>query len=195
MDRLEILVEEPSIAEVLKVILPKVLPEGWALNENCFVRPHEGKRDLQLSIPHKIHVASKRDFTTGFIVMQDQDNNDCHILKNLLVGICEDAQKDGNIVPFKVRIVCHELESWYLGDLDALEQVFPRFHAAAFRGKKKFRQPDDCANPKQELKKIVGNYSQIAIAREIANHMDIEGNKSTSFQSFISSVRQILAQD
>ena len=47
MDRLEILVEEPSIAEVLRVILPKVLPVGWALDVNCFVRYHEGKQDLQ----------------------------------------------------------------------------------------------------------------------------------------------------
>jgi hypothetical protein len=41
MDRLEILVEEPSIAEVLKLILPKVLPEGWTLGSNCFVSKSE----------------------------------------------------------------------------------------------------------------------------------------------------------
>ena len=192
MDRLEILVEEPSVAEVLNVILPKVLPDGWALNENCFVRPHEGKQDLQQSIPRKIRAASKKDITTGFIILQDQDSNDCRVLKSQLVGLCENAQQGNKAVPYKVRIVCHELEAWYLGDMGAIEQVFPRFHAANYRGKKKFRQPDDCNNPKQELKKIVGDYPQIATARAIAPHLDIEDNRSPSFRCFVSGVRSMV---
>lgn len=192
MDRLEILVEEPSVAEVLQVILPKVLPDGWVLGENCFVRRHEGKQDLQQSIPRKIRAASKKDITTGFIVLQDQDSNDCRTLKAHLVQLCENAQIGNREVPFKVRIVCHELESWYLGDMDAIEKVFPRFHAASYRGKKKFRQPDECANPKQELKKIVGDYPQIATAREIAPHLDIDGNISPSFHCFITGLRQMV---
>jgi len=193
MDRLEILVEEPSVAEVLNIILPKVLPDGWVLNENCFVRPHEGKQDLQLSIPRKIRAASKKDFTTGFIILQDQDSNDCRVLKSQLVKLCEDAQPGNRAVPFKVRIVCHELEAWYLGDMDAIERVFPRFHADKYRGKKKFRQPDECNNPKQELKKIVGNYAQITTAREIAPHMDIQGNNSPSFHCFISGLLSMVS--
>lgn len=191
MDILEILVEEPSIEEVLKVILPKILPEGWELGVNCFIRHHDGKQDLQQSIPRKIRVASKKDITTGFIIVHDQDSNDCHHLKAELVSLCEEAQRGNGHVPYKVRIVCHELESWYLGDMDALENVFPRFHAANYRGKKKFRQPDQCANPKLELKRIVGDYAQIATAREIAPHLDIEKNKSQSFHYFISGVRQM----
>ena len=120
---------------------------------NCFVRPHEGKQDLQQSIPRKIRVASKKDIITGFIILQDQDSNDCRKLKSQIVKLCEDAQQGSRSVPFKVRIVCHELEAWYLGDMDAIEHVFPRFHAANYRGKKSFRQPDECNNPKQELKK------------------------------------------
>ena len=191
MDRLEILVEEPSIEEVLRIVLPKILPDGWILDENCFVRHHEGKQDLQQSIPRKIRVASKKNITTGFIILQDQDNNDCRVLKAQLSQLCEDAQRGNNTVPYKVRIVCHELESWYLGDMDAIEKVFPRFHAANYRGKKKFRQPDDCVNPKQELKKIVGDYPQIATARKIAPHLDIDGNRSPSFRCFISGLKQI----
>lgn len=95
-------------------------------------------------------------------------------------------------VPFKVRIVCHELEAWYLGDLDAIERVFPRFHAASYRGKKKFHQPDECNYPKQELKKIVGEYAQIATAKAIAPHLNIEDNSSPSFRCFISGVRAMV---
>jgi hypothetical protein len=43
--RVEILTEESSMAEVLKVILPKILPDQWILNQNYFIRPHEGKSD------------------------------------------------------------------------------------------------------------------------------------------------------
>lgn len=193
MDRLEILVEEPSVAEVLQVILPKILPDGWTLGENCFVRFHEGKQDLQQSIPRKIRVASKKDIATGFIILQDQDNSDCKILKEKLVDICQNAQKDNPVVPYKVRIVCHELESWYLGDMDAIEKVFPRFHASNYKNKKKFRLPDACLNPKQELKKIVGDYPQIATAREIARHMNINENSSSSFRCFISCVGQMVS--
>ncbi len=189
---MEILVEEPSVAEVLQVILPKVLPDRWALGENCFVRHHEGKQDLLQSIPRKIRAACKKDIITGFIVLLDQDNNDCRILKACLVQLCEDAKVGSKEVPYKVRIVCHELEAWYLGDMDAIERVFPRFHAANYRGKKKFRQPDECVNPKQELKKIVGDYPQIATAREIAPHLDIDGNNSPSFCCFITGLKQMV---
>lgn len=51
MDRLEFLVEERSMAEVLKVLLPRILPASWVLDENYFIRPHEGKSDLKRSIP------------------------------------------------------------------------------------------------------------------------------------------------
>ena len=192
MDRLEILVEEPSIAEVLRVILPKVLPEGWKLGQNCTIRYHEGKQDLQLSVPRKIRVASQKDITTGFIILQDQDSSDCHELKAKLVNMCEEAQRGFNVVPYKVRIVCHELEAWYLGDMDAIEKVFPRFHTDNYRNRQKFRHPDHCVNPKLELKRLVSDYSQITTAREIAQHMDIRNNKSQSFQCFISSIRQML---
>ena len=46
MDHLEFLVEERSMAEVLKVLLPRILPAPWVLGENYFIRPHEGKSDL-----------------------------------------------------------------------------------------------------------------------------------------------------
>ena len=36
MDRLEFLVEEESMAEILKVLLPQILSDSWKLNENYF---------------------------------------------------------------------------------------------------------------------------------------------------------------
>ena len=191
MDRLEFLVEEQSIAEVLKVILPKILPHKWILNENFFVRPHQGKSDLKKSIPQKFKAFSDLPFSTGIVVVQDQDANDCKKLKEELTKICN--QNNTKPCPYRVRIVCHELESWYLGDANALEAVFPhKFKARNYKNKELCNRPDNIVTPKSRLKKIVGDYSQIETARKIASQMDININKSESFNQFKSGVLALI---
>lgn len=75
MDRLEFLVEERSMAEVLKVLLPRILPASWVLDENYFIRPHEGKSDLKRSIPKKLKgFAQHKEQTTGFIIIYEGEN-------------------------------------------------------------------------------------------------------------------------
>lgn len=185
MDRLEFLVEERSMAEVLKVLLPRILPASWVLDENYFIRPHEGKSDLKRSIPKKLKgFAQHKEQTTGFIIIQDQDSNDCRQLKQELVALCKANQAPN--IKFLVRIVCHELEAWYLGDMKAIQAVFPRFNPARHLKKSLFRLPDTCQNPKTRLKDIVGDYQQIATAQMIAPYIDIEHNRSESFRQFVS---------
>lgn len=188
MDRLEFLVEERSMAEVLKVLLPRILPASWVLDENYFIRPHEGKSDLKRSIPKKLKgFAQHKEQTTGFIIIQDQDSNDCRQLKQELVALCKANQAPN--IKFLVRIVCHELEAWYLGDMKAIQAVFPRFNPARHLKKSLFRLPDTCQNPKTRLKDIVGDYQQIATAQMIAPYIDIEHNRSESFRQFVSGIR------
>ena len=191
MDRLEFLVEEPSIAEVLKIILPKILPQGWILNENFFVRPHQGKSDLKKSIPQKFKTFSSLPFHTGIIVVQDQDANDCRQLKVELSDLCN--QNNIKPCPYRVRIVCHELESWYFGDVQALESVFPHhFKAKQYKNKDLCKHPDNIITPKTRLKKIVGEYPQIETANKIATQMDINNNKSESFNQFKNGILALL---
>ena len=52
-ERLEIFVEEPSAEAFLRKFLPRVLPATWKLDQNVFVRPHEGKSDLAKSLNQK----------------------------------------------------------------------------------------------------------------------------------------------
>ncbi|MFR2062098.1 MAG: DUF4276 family protein [Alistipes sp.] len=191
MDRLEFLVEERSMAEVLKVLLPRILPASWVLDENYFIRPHEGKSDLKRSIPKKLKgFAQHKEQTTGFIIIQDQDSNDCRQLKQELVALCKANQAPN--IKFLVRIVCHELEAWYLGDMKAIQAVFPRFNPARHLKKSLFRLPDTCQNPKTRLKDIVGDYQQIATAQMIAPYIDIEHNRSESFRQFVSGIRKFI---
>ena len=191
MDRLEFLVEERSIAEVLKVILPKILPQSWTLDENFFVRHHNGKSDLKKSIPQKFKAFSSLPYDTGIVVVQDQDANDCKQLKKELSQICE--QYNSKPCPYRVRIVCHELEAWYLGDVNALEAVFPhQFKANKYKNKDLCSHPDNIVTPKNRLKNIVGEYSQVAIAREMASRMDVNINKSESFNHFKKGVLDLI---
>ncbi len=44
--RVEFLLEEPSMENFLKVLLPKILPRGFELDINCFLHAHQGKTDL-----------------------------------------------------------------------------------------------------------------------------------------------------
>ena len=85
MARIEILVEEPSMAEVLRIILPKVAPPEWILDQNYFIRKHQGKSDLKKSIPSKITAFSHFHEKVGVVIVQDQDSNDCKILKQSLL--------------------------------------------------------------------------------------------------------------
>ncbi len=191
MDRLEFLVEEPSIAEVLKVILPKILPQGWILNENFFVRPHQGKSDLKKSIPRKFQAFSELPFNTGIIVVQDQDANDCRQLKQELSELCN--QSNTKPCPFRVRIVCHELESWYFGDPKAIETVFPHlFKVSKYKNKDLCKHPDSIITPKNRLKRIVREYSQIDTAKKIAAQMDVNANKSESFNQFKNGITSLI---
>ncbi|MGV2390610.1 MAG UNVERIFIED_CONTAM: DUF4276 family protein [Microcystis novacekii LVE1205-3] len=45
----------------------------------------------------------------------NQDSHDCQKLKKELGEICQNAS-DAQVL---IRIICHELESWFLGDLAA----------------------------------------------------------------------------
>ena len=195
MDRLEFLVEEPSAAEILKAILPQILPTSWVINENYFIRVHEGKRDLQKSIPHKIRAFSNWSQSVGVIILHDQDDNDCKKLKSDLVDLCSTYTKNKK-PPFLIRIACHELESWYFGDMNALSAVFPNFKPNNYKNKNKYKKPDDnCLHPKKELKRILGDYSQIQVAKEMGAKMDINKNSSESFNQFVTGVQRFVTSN
>lgn len=190
MDTLEFLLEEPSMAVIVRSILPAILPPQWQLDRNCFVRVHQGKQDLQRSLPIKIRAARNKNSHTTFVVVQDQDASDCRLLKKHLADICEEARGNATNVSWLIRIVCHELEAWYLGDLNAVSAAFPSFNPKLM-GARRLNDPDSYVNPKHELKRHLGDYPQIETARRIASNMTIEGNKSQSFNCFIEGVRRI----
>ena len=92
-----------------------------------------------------------------------------------------------------VRIACHELESWYLGDLQAVEKGLNLSGLSEQQQNRKFRNPDRLSNAKQELRKLTKNsYQPISGSREIGTYMSVDNNRSHSFKVFISGVQRLI---
>lgn len=180
------LLEEPSIATVLNEILPKIIPD--TVSFICV--PHQGKQDLAKSIPTKLKAFKSFSPDTKFIIVHDQDSHDCKKLKAELVGICQTAGQPNAMI----RIICHELESWFLGDLAAVEKAYnlkPSFLSQK-QNNKKYRNPDQLNSAKQELKKLVQEYYAGTHSKQIAPHLSLTQNTSQSFQVFIKGIRQLV---
>ena len=183
MNQLVFFLEEPSAREMLKNFLPRILPNKVTVRYVVF----EGKQDLDKQLGRKLRGWRVPD--TRFVVMRDKDKADCFEVKCRLVRICRDAGKPDVLV----RILCHELESWYLGDLNAVEQGLRIAGLAQKQENSRYRTPDRIANPVQELRRLTGDrYLKIAGSRDVGLHLLPDGNRSHSFKVFVSGVRRLV---
>ncbi len=175
------LLEEPSAEEMLKAILPKVLDEKINVKYIVF----KGKQDLENNVIRKIKNWQTPD--SCFLIMRDKDSGDCIRIKN---DIKEKVKQTGKSDCTCIRIACHELESFYLGDLKA---VCSGLGVAIKAGQesRKYRQPDTLANAAEELIKITGKkYSKLRGSRSIAPYLKLDGsNKSHSFNVLLDGVK------
>jgi len=174
------MVEERSMMEFLDIVLPKILPDDL---EKPLIITHRGKTDLQKSIPLKLRAWNNTD--DRFIIVHDQDSNNCKLLKAELKSLCKNSKNT-----FIIRIVCTELESWYFGDLKAVSHAYGKDYTS-LTAKRKYRVPDNLKNAKQELRKIIPSYQPIDGAKKIAANMDVNNNTSSSFNTFVNGVKKI----
>lgn len=182
--RLVFLLEEPSMKGLLEVLLPRVFP-GWIVGQHFLCVPHEGKSDLDRSIPRKLSAWNIPD--DRFVIVRDNDNVDCLTLKARLTTACHLYGRPDTLV----RLVCQELEAWYLGDLPALAEAFssPKVQAPAVR--KRFVDPDAWQKPSVEVKRLVPDFQKVSGARAMGQVLRPEGNSSKSFGVFLSGIRKV----
>lgn len=178
MSRVVFLLEEYSMKVLLEELLPRLFP---TLPFLCVA--HEGKQDLERSVPRKL--AAWREPGARFIVVRDNDNGDCRALKQRLVGLCT-ARADTI-----VRIARQELEAWYLGDPIALAEAFKDPQLAEVGRRARFRDPDAVPQPAKALEKLVSEFQKVSGARRLAPHLDPARNRSASFSAFIEAVRRL----
>jgi hypothetical protein len=180
MNRLVFMLEEPSMKTLLEELLPRLFP---ALDFLCI--PHEGKSDLEKSIPRKLRaweVPGDR-----FVVVRDNDGGDCLALKQRLGGLCQSAGRTDTLI----RIVCQELEAWYLGQPDAIAVAFAEPGIPAKCRTARFRNPDTIPRPSDDLNNLCPRFQKVGGARLMAAHLSYAQNCSGSFRMFVEGIARI----
>ena len=103
-----------------------------------------------------------------------------------MINVSGKNKSSSNLV---IRIACHELESWYFGDLTAVEKALKREGLIKYKVKKKYRDPDNIQNPSKELEKITkGDYQKNLGSKAIGS---LDKNTSPSFQSFVKGIQKL----
>lgn len=175
--------EEPSAREMLAGVLPRILPENFQVRYIVF----QGKQDLEKNLKKKLRGWMMPD--TVFVVMRDQDSGDCKAIKAKLVGLCQEAGREGVLV----RVACRELESFYLGDLAAVERGLGIKGLKLHQQERKFRDPDLLGNPAEELFRLTSNvYDKVSGSRAIAPNLNLKANCSRSFNMLLSGIKTLV---
>ncbi len=202
---LEVLVEERSAEEALRLLLPKIVGSGVSFEIHAF----EGKRDLLAKLPSRLRGYARwiHQTETRVVVLVDEDRQDCRQLKGGLEGVAAAAGLTTKTVagvgqPFLVlnRVAVEELEAWFLGDCDAIVAAYPRV-PSSLPSRQGFRDPDAVKGGTwEQLDRVLqragyhrGGIAKIAAAKDIVPHMDPARNRSTSFQHFCAGLRALLS--
>lgn len=186
MKTLICLLEERSAGEMLGVLLPKLLPPDVGSK----IVPFEGKGDLDGGLARKLRGWTDRNAL--FLVLRDQDSGDCRCVKGMLWEKILATRKSEVSC---VRIACCELESFYLGQLSAVEQGLGIRGLGSRQNISKYRDPDLLRNAKEELRKLTGNrYQPISGSRSIAPYLSVEEgvNRSRSFNALLRGIRNLV---
>lgn len=170
--------------EFLLSYLGRIMP-NWQNEQHFLLITHEGKSDLDKSIPRKLKGWQQPD--DCFIVLRDNDGADCITVKNKIIELIPQTHRSR----VTIRLVCQELESWYLGDKNALKTTYPESHAVVDSLIKKNPDPDKLKKPSDLLKKNIPNFQKNDAARRIGRLLDANTNKSHSFIVFSSSLTKI----
>lgn len=192
---IEFLVEGPSDEIVLLNVVPKIVGQAVSFD----VHPFEGKQDLLRKLDGRLKGYSHwlpEDWR--IVVLIDEDREDCTELKRKLEASAENAglQTKSNSILGQVyvvlnRLAIEELEAWFFGDVQALNQAYPRIPANLDQ-KSGFRNPDSIAHGTWEaLERVMMKYgyhrsglNKIEAARAISVNMNPEQNSSRSFSVF-----------
>jgi hypothetical protein len=187
MTELVFLLEEPSAEEMLRGLLPRVIPADVVLR---FI-PFNGKQDMERKLVRKLRGYRMPD--ARFVVMRDQDAEpDCTKIKRRLADLCKKAGRPSALV----RIACKELESFYLADLQAVEQGLGVSGIAKRQQESKYRDPDQVVSPKQELRRLTKDvYQPRSGSRAIGPHLDPANGRSRSFRNLVLGIRRLVAGD
>lgn len=184
---LHIYTEEKSFEEFARAILPNIIKQT-----QLKIYSHQGKSDMEKALRSTLPIISRIP-GAKVIITRDQDSGNCMNLKQTL----QDIVSHNCFSEFKIRIVCRELECWLLGDLKAISKAYPRFKPEQYVNKSDFKTIDTLDGTDQLLLRIIPELMQyktlpkMAFAKNVAQYMNVDNNKSVSFQHFVKAVKSL----
>lgn len=202
LERLIVMVEEPSMEAALEYLLPSLLGSvGFQI-----IR-FQCKDDLLHHAPARLRgYATWLPQDWRILLLVDRDDDDCMALKAKLERsaahsglLTKTAAGGGQHFQVVHRIAVEELEAWFFGDWSAVQSAYPRV-SDNIPHKARFRNPDAIAGGTWEalerVLKLAGYFStglrKLEFAKAVAQHMQLERNRSRSFQVFADAVRAAL---
>jgi hypothetical protein len=191
VEKLIVMVEEPSMEAALEIILPKMLRPEIEFE----LRQFGCKSELLKRLPDRLKAyAGWLPKETLILVIVDRDDDDCKVLKARLNAAAHDAGLATRSSPsrghFQVinRIAIEELEAWFWGDWEAVRAAYPKLDASVPQ-RAGYRDPDAVKGGTWEALerqlKLKGYFKQglrkLELARAVSRCMDPNRNRSVSF--------------
>lgn len=203
IERVEVLVEEPSMEAALQILLPRLLA-----TISFQIHPFQCKAELLKHLPARLQ-AYRRWLPDNWriLVVVDRDQDDCLNLKRSLQEMAHAAGfsiRDAGVgAPCLVvnRLAIEELEAWYFGDWAAVRMAYPRV-SATIPQKKGYRDPDSISGGTWEaferILQKAGYFKtglrKVEAARAIGPHMDPIRNTSHSFRVLCDALAKMTRQ-
>lgn len=200
LEKLIVLVEELSMEVALEQLLPKILAN---VDVEFQIIRFQCKDDLLKKAPTRLKgYASWLPDSHRILILVDRDDDDCGMLKAQLEDmaataglVTKSAAAHGQRFQVVNRIVIEELEAWFFGDWQAVQNAYPHVPATIPK-KAAFRDPDAIAGGTWEamarVLKRAGYFQtgllKLELARSVATHMDPARNSSRSFQIFMAAI-------
>jgi Domain of unknown function (DUF4276) len=202
LEKLIVLVEEPSMEVALDHLLPKML-----IDAQFEIRRFQCKDDLLKNLPARLR--GYRNWLPdnwAILVLVDRDDDNCLALKQDLervaaaAGLVSKTIAGGGTFQVANRIAIEELEAWYFGDWAAVQAAFPRV-PSTLPNRAGFRDPDAVSGGTWEalerVLKRAGYFKtglrKVECARLVGQNMDPAKNSSRSFQAFSDAVASAAA--
>lgn len=191
VEKLFVLVEEPSMEIALLALLPKVLRADIAVE----IRQFQCKDELLQRLPDRLKgYAQWLPPTARILVVVDRDADDCKDLKLKLETMAREAGLSTKTQPgragFQVinRIAIEELEAWFFGDWPAMCSAYPKLDPSVPQ-RAGLRDPDAIKGGtweamERELNRkgyFKNGLRKLELARTVAPMMNPARNRSGSF--------------
>ena len=179
--------EGRSDREFLKNFLPRKFPKIKDNSVEVRYIIFEGKIGMNQYLKKKLQ--SYRDSRKShFIILRDQDSENCIKVKEVLTQICQSAGKTN----FSIRIACRELENWYIGNLAAIGKIYNIPNLEKQQNKNKYRNPDNLSGYREILECTKQQYQKIDGSRKLGANLNLDNNCSHSFKIFCEGIEKIL---